>query len=222
MKARIALLLCLLLLGSVTADAASVAFRVGQYAPRGKSDLWFENEETFDFLVSDFNYPFGGVEFAIELNEFVDFAFGVDVYSRRVTTNYRDFVRDDGTEIIHDARLTVVPVTSGVRFLPLGKFHVVVPYVTGGLGLYPYEYREEGEFIDFATFDIFGAVFLDRGVGFGAYGAAGIEVSLTRGFLVFGEVRRHWVWTNHGGDFREFGDFDLDARQIAFGFTLRF
>ena len=73
MKAKTTLLICLWLLGSLSAEAASIAFRVGQFAPRGKSDLWFENEETFDLLVSDFNYPFGGVEVAIELNEFVDF-----------------------------------------------------------------------------------------------------------------------------------------------------
>jgi hypothetical protein len=222
MKAKIAMLLFPLLFGSVMAEAGSIAFRIGQFKPRGESDLWWENEEFFDFLVSDFNYPFGGVEFAFEINEFVDVAFGVDAYSRRVTTNYREFVRDDGTEIIHDTRLTVVPITTGVRFLPLGKFQVVSPYVTGGLGLYPYEYREEGEFIDFATFDILGAAFRDRGVGFGTYAAAGLEVTLTRGFLLFGEARWHWVWADHGEDFRDFGDFDLNARQLTFGFTLRF
>ena len=45
--------------------------------------------------------------------------------------------------------MEVTPVTAGVKFLPLGKFRRVSPYVGGGFGLYVYEYQEEGEFIDF-------------------------------------------------------------------------
>ncbi len=222
MKVRVSLLLVSFLLVTLSAQAGSISIRVGKYSPIGGSDLWVENTETFNFVVSDFNFIFGGAEFTVELNEFVDLAFGIDAYSRRVNTHYREFVRDDGTEIRQEIRLTVVPLTTGLRFLPLGKFRVVSPYVTGGFGLYPYEYTEDGEFIDFATFDIFGARFRDSGVGWGGYAAAGIEVTVTRGFLVFGEYRRHWVYRQHGGDFRDFGDFDLDARQIAFGLTFRF
>ena len=222
MKAKVAFLVAAMLLLAHSGQAGSFTVRVGQYSPFGNSDLWLENAETFDVLVSDFNFIFGGAEFTVELNEFIDLAFGIDVYSRRVNTHYREFVRDDGTEIRQEMRLTVVPLTTGLRFLPLGKFRIVSPYVSGGFGLYPYEYQEQGEFIDFATFDIFEARFRDSGVGFGGYAAAGIEVTVTRGFLVFGEFRRHWVYAQHGGDFRDFGDFDLDAHQIAVGFTFRF
>jgi hypothetical protein len=45
---------------------------------------------------------------------------------------------------------------------------------------------------------------------------------MTQGFFVFGEYRRHWVWADHGGDFWDYGDFDLDSSQIAFGLTWRF
>ena len=222
MKAKVAFLVAAMLLLAHSGQAGSFTVRVGQYSPFGNSDLWLENAETFDVLVSDFNFIFGGAEFTVELNEFIDLAFGIDVYSHRVNTHYREFVRDDGTEIRQEMRLTVVPLTTGLRFLPLGKFRIVSPYVAGGFGLYPYEYQEQGEFIDFATFDIFESRFRDSGVGFGGYAAAGIEVTVTRGFLVFGEFRRHWVYAQHGGDFRDFGDFDLDAHQIAVGFTFRF
>lgn len=222
MRVKSGVVLVPLLLRALAAEAGSFTVRLGQYSPAGESDLWIENEQTFNVAVSDFDFVFGGVEIALELNEFVDWAIGVDGYRRRVDTHYRDFVRDDGTEIRQELRLTVIPVTTGLKFYPLGKFRVLLPYVTGGLGLYAYEYREEGEFIDFATFDIFGAVFRDSGVGVGGYAAAGLEVTVTRGFFVFGELRRHWVTAEHGEDFRDFGDFDMDARQLAFGFTVRF
>ncbi len=222
MRAKVTFLLVAMLFLARSGQAGSFTVRIGKYSPVGNSELWLENTETFNVLVSDFNFIFGGAEFTVELNEFVDLAFGVDVYSRRVNTHYREFVRDDGTEIRQEMSLTVVPLTTGLRFLPLGKFRIVSPYVAGGFGLYPYEYKEQGEFIDFVTFDVFDARFRDSGIGFGGYAAAGIEVTVTRGFLVFGEYRRHWVWAQHGGDFWDYGDFDLDASQIAFGFTARF
>jgi hypothetical protein len=203
-------------------QANSVAVRLGYFAPRGDSQLWIDNVETFDYVVNDFNFLFGGVEFDLEMNEFVDLAFGVDGYSRTVASRYRDFVRDDGTEILQDVQLTVVPITAGVRFLPAGKFHVFLPYVAGGAGFYAFQYRETGEFIDFDTFEIFGAGFRDEGVGVGVYAAAGLEVAVTRTFLLFGEVRRHFVHAEHSRDFAGFGSFDLDATQVGFGFTVRF
>lgn len=210
------------LLVAVPIQADSFTIRLGLFSPRGESRLWAENVETFDYAVTDFNSLFAGVEFDVELNEYVDVAMGVDGYSRVVASRYRDFVRNDGTEVVQDVRLRVAPITVGARFLPIGKFHALLPYVSGGLGLYVYEYREEGEFIDFETTEIFGAVFYDRGVAPGLYAAAGLEVSLTPGCLVFGEVRRHVVRAEHDRDFASFGDFDLDATQLSVGITFRF
>lgn len=218
----VAALLCATLFAPVAAQANSFTVRLGYLSPRGDSRLWSENVTTFDYVVNDFGGFFGGAEFDLELNEYLDIAMGVDGYSRSVASRYRDFVRDDGSEVLQDVSLRVVPVTFGVRFLPIGKFHVLLPYVAGGLGLYPFEYREQGEFIDFDTAEIFGATYFDRGVGMGGYVAAGLEASLTPSFSVGGEFRRHFVSARHGGDFGSYGDFDLDARQLSFGFTFRF
>jgi len=210
------------LFAPAVAEANSFTIRLGYLAPRGDSRLWSENVATFDHVVDDFNWIFGGAELDIELTEYFDIAMGVDGYSRSISSHYRDFVRDDGAEVLHDASLRVVPVTLGGRFLPMGKFHALKPYVAGGFGLYAFEYRERGEFIDFATAEIFGATYSDRGVGAGAYAAAGLEASLSRSFSVMGEYRRHFVSAGHGGDFGNYGDFDLDAGQLGFGFTFKF
>jgi len=203
-------------------EAHSLAFRLGRFSPSPQGALWQENLETFDIGLQDFDSISGGVEFALELNEFFDLAVGIDGYSETVASRYRDFVRDDGSEIVQELRLSVAPITAGLRFLPAGKFRFLIPYVAGGVGLYPYEYREEGEFIDFETFDVFGAAFYDDGLGTGLYAAAGVEVPVTRRFTVFGEYRRHWVWGEHHQDFAGFGDFELDLEQIQFGVNLRF
>lgn len=205
-----------------TASAHSVAFRLGTFAPRFESDLWADNFETFTIESGDFDAVIGGVEVAIELSERVDLSFGVETTSKTVFSNYRDFVRDDDTEILQDLSLRTTPVTVGVKVSPLGKRQRVLPYITGGAAFYVYDYREEGEFIDFDTFDIFGDFFRDRGVAYGAYLGAGAEIGVTELVFAFAEYRRHWARGTHGGDFDGFGRFDLTANQWSFGINLRF
>ena len=220
---RLAVLLCVIsFLPVPLASAHSVAFRLGRFAPRIDSSLWAENLETFTLARGDFDALAGGVELAIELNEYLDLAFGVESSSRTAFTSYRDFVRDDSTEIIQDLSLRTIPVTAGLRLLPIGKSHRIFPYVSGGAGFYFYEYREEGEFIDFSNFDIFNDTFVDRGLAYGAYLACGVEARVSPMIFVFGEYRRHWARGTHEGDFRGFGSFDLAAHQGSFGVKLRF
>ena len=130
---RTAALILGVLLVTAPTEADSFSIRLGLFSPRGDSRLWAENVETFDYAVTDFNSLFAEVEFDFELNEYVDVAMGVDGYSRTVASRYRDFVRDDGSEVVQDVRLRVAPVTVGARFFPAGKFHVLLPYVAGGL-----------------------------------------------------------------------------------------
>ena len=207
---------------TVVADAHSVALKLGAFAPRIDSDLWEENLATFTIERSDFDALIGGVEVSIELSELVDLAFGVETSSSTVFSNYRGFVFEDGSEILQDLTLRTTPVTAGVRVFPIGKLRRVFPYVTGGAGFYLYEYREDGEFVDFDTFDIGGDLFIDRGVAYGGYFGAGVEVGLSELAYGFAEYRRHWARGTHGGDFQGFGGFDLSANQMSFGVNLRF
>ncbi len=223
MNVKVAAVFCIpLCLLTAVADAHSVALRLGAFAPRIESDLWEENLATFTIERSDFDALIGGVEVSIELSELVDLAFGVETSSSTVFSNYRDFVFEDGSEILQDLTLRTTPVTAGVRLFPIGKRRRVFPYVTGGAGFYVYEDREEGEFVDFDTFDIGGDLFIDRGVAYGAYFGAGVEVGLSELAYVFAEYRRHWARGTHGGDFRGFGRFDMTGNQMSFGVNLRF
>ena len=212
----------LALAGGMHAEASSLALRLGRFAPTYDSALWADNFDTFAIQDSDFQGIIGGVELGIQLNEFVDLTFGVDTSSRTAFTSYRDFVRDDGSEIIQDIRMEVTPVTAGVKFLPLGKYRRVSPYVGGGFGLYVYDYQEEGEFIDFDTFDVFDDLFFEQGVGTGAFASVGVELAVSPSFRVFGEYRRHWASWDHRDDFDGFGKLDLNADQVSFGVSFQF
>lgn len=210
------------LIGAAQAEASSLALRLGRFSPTYDSELWADNFGTFTIEDADFRGIIGGIELGVELSEFVDLTFGVDASRRTVFSSYRDFVRDDGSEVFQDLRMDVTPVTAGVKFLPLGKFRRVSPYVGGGFGLYVYEYQEEGEFIDFDTFDVFTDFFVDQGVGTGAYATVGLQVALNPGVRIFGEYRRHWASWDHRDDFEGFGKLDLNADQVSFGVSFQF
>jgi hypothetical protein len=126
-------------------------------------------------------------------------------------------MRDDGTEVIQDLSLRTTPLTVGVRVLPVGREHRLVPYVGGGGAIYFYEYWEEGEFIDMDSLDIFVDLFVDRGVAFGGYLCGGADVALAERITAFAEFRRHWARGQHGDDFEGYGGFDLNANQVSFG-----
>jgi hypothetical protein len=220
-------LACLSAPGRALSADGALAFKLGSFFPGGESELWTVNTETFDFDVGDFNYLMGGVELDLELTNHLDIAIGFDGYSRRVDSTYRDFVRDDGTEIFQSFKLKVLPITGGLRFLPVGKFRRLIPHVALGAGLYYFDYQEQGDFINSASLQIFPGAFSDRGLVPGIQAGAGAEYLFSEGidpgegWYLFGQFRRHWVSAELAGDFTE-EDLDLGGSEIAFGLSLRF
>ena len=210
----------------LSADGALV-FKLGSFFPGGESQVWTLNTATFDFAVGDFNYWMGGVELDLELTNYLDVAIGFDGYSRRLESTYRDFVRDDGAEIPQSFKLKVLPITGGLRLLPLGKFRKLIPHVAVGTGLYYFDYREEGDFVNGTSFDVLPGTFHDRGLVPGLQAGAGAEYRFSEGidpgegWYLFGHFRRHWVSAELAGDFT--GEkLDLGGSEVAFGLSLRF
>ncbi len=210
----------------ISADGALV-FKLGSFFPDGASELWTVNTESFDFEVADFNYVMGGVELDLALNSYLDIGIGFDGYSRQVDSNYRDFIRGDGTQIQQRFKLKVLPITGGLQFLPLRRFRRFIPHVGAGGGLYYFDYHQEGEFINGTSFEIYPDTFRDSGLVPGFYANAGAELMFSEGidpgegWFVYGHLRQHWASTELAGDFDR-QNLDLGGTEIAFGVSLRF
>ena len=206
-KASRFLLLALLVLPPMDAVAGhgALLFRLGAFSPDGNSELWDFNVDTFNFDVSTFNYVMGGVELDLELTTFLDVAIALDGYSRRVSAHYLDFIREDGSEIQQSFKLKVLPITGGLRYLPVRKFHRFIPHVAAGVGLYYFDYQEAGDFVNLSSSAIFPSTFQDRGLTPGAYIGTGLEFRISegidpgQGWFVFGQFRRHWARAELGG-----------------------
>lgn len=227
LRALPALLLSFALVRPALAADGALVFKLGSFFPGGSSEFWAVNTETFDFEVGDFNYVMGGVELDLALTSYLDIAIGFDGYSRRVDSKYRDFVREDGSPIQRSFRLKVLPITGGLQFLPLRRFRRFIPHLGAGGGLYYFDYHEEGEFINGASFEIYPDTFGDSGLVPGLHVSGGAELMFSEGidpgegWFIFGHLRKHWASTELAGDIGR-QELDLGGTELAFGVSLRF
>ena len=106
----------------------SVGFNLGYFAVRGEDvriddDVLLANLDDLAFEIGDFSgFSFGG-EWLYGIGDFIEAGVGVNYYQKTVPSLYRDFVDVDGTEILQDLKLRVLPITATVRFLPSAAPH---------------------------------------------------------------------------------------------------
>ena len=145
----------------LTPAGGEVSFHLGVFEPRGESELWRENRRLLTQDVSDFDDLIHSASFASHLNPYLDFVIGAKYYESSVDTKYRDFFFDGGDPIEQSERLRMIPIDLSVRFLPTTRtaargsqgrrlLRPVVPYLGFGGGALLWDYREEGNFIDFS------------------------------------------------------------------------
>lgn len=161
-------------LGAGPAQAQqSVTLAAGRFAVKGfdsriDRDVLLENLSVFAFRLDDFRGGSAGGSWDLALGDHFEVSLGLGYYQRTVPSVYADYVDFDGSEIVQDFRLRIVPGTATIRFLPFGDAPVR-PYFGGGVGVYAWRYAEFGEFIDFGDLDRFGtySTFEDRFVARG-------------------------------------------------------
>jgi hypothetical protein len=176
----------------------SFNFYVGGFIPRGgqfssgevngrtPDDVLTNNSSFLAFNLGDFHGVTFGGEWLFALTNHLEAGLGVGFYQRTAPAVYFDFVNDNGSEIVQDLRLRVVPFTATVRFLPLGH-HAFEPYVGGGVGVYWWNYRESGQFIDSSS-NVFQGEFSGTGGSVGPVILGGARVPIG-GLSVGGEIR---------------------------------
>ena len=165
------------------------------------------------------------------MSRYMTIGIAVDFYSKTINSTYRDFVDDEGFEILQDIELEVIPVTATLKFTPLGngapgyrgqRGSPIVPWVGGGVGVYPFHYEEFGEFIDFSDMSIYEGDFIAESVGIGFHVAGGVVIPIGLDWDAFGEFRYAWAKGDMGEDFLGFDDIDLGGASALFGVSYRF
>jgi len=204
--------------------ASGLEVRLGAFFPRAQSNLFDDTSELFTVEDEDWRGLSGGAEYSFGLAEHVEMALSIDGYSRERDTVYRDFVRENGSEIAQTLRLTIVPVGVSLRLLPTSRRQALTPYVTVGGDVFFYRYEEIGDFIDFFSddLDISADSFESDGAIFGGHAAAGLRVPVGDDFAITGEVRYQFAPRKRMGDDFRNNEIDVSGVSATLGFRLRF
>lgn len=197
--------------------------RFGAYFPSASSNIFTDADELYGAGQGDWVGFAGGVEFGAELNPHLELGVAVDGYDRELDTSYRDFVRPGGDEIRQSLHLTVVPMSLSLRVLG-GSRRGLRPYLLVGGNVYYWEYRAEGDFIDFYSpgLPVSYDYFRSTGTAFGVHVGGGLRVPLSDDVCVTAEGRYNFAGeVDMDDDFYQ-NRIDVSGAVATIGIRLRF
>lgn len=222
-------------LGFVTVPDASAQqsfnFYIGAFSPeslasRNTNDVLFQNssflttvEGNENFDMSRFTGVSLGGEYLVGLGNNLEGSLGLGFYQRTVPAFYTASVNANGSEIVQDMRLRVVPFTATFRFLPLGHNSGVQPYIGAGIGVFAWHYSETGQFVDSRN-NIFVDSFRASGSATGPVVLGGVRIPIGA-MGVGGEIR----WQNAKGDLpsdQGFAGSEISLGGFNYIFTMNF
>jgi opacity protein-like surface antigen len=162
MKRKLILLTALFLLvpGLVFSDV--VSFKVGYFIPRAQSDLWEIELEQMTFNKSNFQNTNFCFAYEYFLTRQISVVIGIDSYSKNKGGEYLDYVGEEiggdfyafdygeGFSIYHIFSVSITPIQLSLKLTPMGRQDKIIPYVGGGVGLYVWTVRLQGEMVDFS------------------------------------------------------------------------
>jgi len=198
-----------------------------------------ENSDLFSFVQHHLtigNGAFSGGSFSAELGFFLrdrlSLQLGTGYSSRTVGSVYRDWVDNNNAEIEQSSSFKRLPITLGLRYylMPPGRAlgtlawipARMAPYVAAGGGTTWYSFRQAGDFVDYQNLDVFNARLSSTAWGPTAYGAAGVDYSLSARTGLVAEVRYDRGSAGLGSDFSGFHNIDLSGLSTTIGLTVRF
>lgn len=212
-----------------TAGASSLELRIGGFFPRADSNLFRDDSDLYTVDKKDWAGVTGGAEFSFTPSDHVELGIHLDGYGRRVDTNYRDYTRPSGGEILQSLKLTLVPLGATLRVFPIDRDATVSPYVGVGPDLVFYKYEEFGDFIDFSDpeLSISADDFVSEGARPGFHVTGGLRVRVGHDFSILGEGRYQWAKGTLGDDFspqpgQDALRLDMSGFSAVVGLSIRF
>ena len=159
-KYLISMVLILFIPGFVFSDM--VTFKVGFYIPRAQSDLWEIEFENMSFKKADFQGTNIGFGYEYFLSTQASILLNVEGYTRQKSGSYEGYVGysdPDGEWAYpdnyqgdytagHVFSVSNTPIQVSLKLTPMGRKNKIIPYVGGGVGIYLWNVRIQGDMID--------------------------------------------------------------------------
>ena len=185
-------------------------------------DVLVRDQDFLAYRFGRFTAPTIGGEWLIGLSDKFDAGLGIGFYQRTVPAVDANFVNANGTDVVSNLKLRIVPFTATFRFLPLGHNAPIQPYVGVGAGVFVWRYSESGQFVDSTDNSIFSGTFVGSGSKVGPVVLGGIRAPVGSTAVGF-EVRYQAAKASLPAS-QEFAGstIDLGGLNYLFTFNIRF
>ena len=211
----------------------------GTIAVRGGFDLARAGSDVFTFVTNeltvnrrDFSSPSIVFDVAYRVSPRFDALFSVGTTRSSTQSEFRHWLDNNNLPIQQTTAFQRVPLTASLKMYlgdpgrSIGRFAWIpkryAPYVGAGGGVTWYRLRQEGDFIDFDTLNVFPDTFDSDGWAPTALAFAGTDVSLAARFAVSIEGRYQWAHAGLSRDFSGFDRIDLSGFSLTTGITIRY
>jgi hypothetical protein len=209
----------------------------GSFAVRGNWLLASAGSDIYDFFTeqltlekTSFNGPTLNFEFDLALTPRLDVVGGLETSYASQSSEYRDYVDNNRLPIEQKTTLKQLGIVVSGKYALMSRGRsvsrfawvprTVTPYVGVGGGFLRYELVQEGDFVDFATLNVFADRFQSMGWAPSVHVLGGADVRVHRSMYVTAEGRYQWSSADLESDFVDFEPVDLSG--FRFGAGIRF
>jgi hypothetical protein len=209
-----------------------VAFRIGKFFPQASSDIFDMITSQLTLEKSDFQAWDFGIDGGVSLKKRVDLILSFDYMKRTKDSEFREYVDENNLPITQTTNYAQLPMTAGVKFLPIprgrqvGQYawmpRPVVPYISGGVGVLWYRFQQDGDFVDERTLEIFPADLRSSGWAPTAYAGGGAEIKISKSTFLILDLRYSWAKPELQRDFVSFDTIDLSGLRVTAGLQWHF
>ena len=206
---------------------ASIAFRGSWVFATAGSDVFDFVTEQLTLEKGDFNTPGIAFDVDIALTPRMDLQVGFDNSYSSTDSEYRDYVDNNEQPIEQTTSLRQFGISASAKYalLPRGRGisrfawvpRTATPYVGAGAGLVKYEFKQQGDFVDFVDLSVFNDTFRSEGWAPSVHVFGGVDVRVYKQLYVTAEARYVWSEADLETDFEGFEPIDLSGFRCGGG-----
>ena len=227
-----------------TSSASPPDFMLGRprasIGARGSFLVASANSDIYDFVTdilaiekSDFNTGAFAIEGGYSVTPRLDIIGTIDFNAMNHPSDYRDWEDNSGLPIQQTTELKQRTFTASAKFslLPRGRAisrlawipRTFMPYVGAGGGYGSYEFRQNGDFVDFDNANrVFTDTFTSDGWAPTFHVLGGTDIRVYRHLILSLDARYSWQKANLSNDFIDFEPIDLGGFRFGAGIHFAF
>jgi opacity protein-like surface antigen len=214
------------------APNATVSVRGGYSRALAASDVFDDVTKELTLDRGDFSSLAVGGDLAVHVRGPIDAVLSAGFSRSRHKSEFRDLVDNNDLPIEQTTTFERLPLTANLRYnlaapgRSIGRLawipSRVVPYVGAGVGGMRYRFKQEGDFVNYATNAVFYSL-IDSGSEwtFVAQGMAGVDYNISPHFGVSFDARYLHAKGDLGPSFTGYDRIDLSGVSATVGLSIR-